>query len=374
MTSEPLVICKTGPGQLEIAGAGSWTADNAAQIAAMIDDARPDEAPRLDVNLGGVGEFDTYGAWILERLMRGDGRPRSVSLAHFPERFHDLYDEVRQSNRRPVPAPNRVAWPIARLANVGRWIEDAGADTLRYSAMLGALATLLCSAILAPRRLRFTSIVSHLDRVGLRSVPIIVLITLLIGAIIAQQGFFHFRQFGADDYVVDLVGILTLREIGVLIVSIMVAGRSGSSYTAELGSMKMREEVDALTTMGRDPLEVLVLPRIIALIVALPILAFIGSIAALCGGAIVASMYGMDPALFAARLRDSVSISDFEVGMIKAPFMALVIGWVACTEGLQVKGSAESLGLRTTSSVVKSIFLVIVLDGLFAVFFSSIGI
>jgi phospholipid/cholesterol/gamma-HCH transport system permease protein len=373
MTSEPLVICKASPGQLEIAGAGSWTADNAAQIAAMIEEARPDEAPRLNVDLGGVGEFDTYGAWILERLMRGDGRPRPISLAHFPERFHDLFDEVRQCNRRVVAAPRRVAWPIARLADIGRSIEDAGADALRYAAMLGALATLSCSAVLAPRRLRFTSIVSHLDRVGLRSVPIIVLITLLIGAIIAQQGFFHFRRFGADDYVVDLVGILTLREIGVLIVSIMVAGRSGSSYTAELGSMKMREEVDALRTMGRDPLEVLVLPRIIALIVALPILAFIGSIAALCGGAIVASMYGMDAALFVARLRDSVSISDFEVGMIKAPFMALVIGWVACAEGLQVKGSAESLGQRTTSSVVKSIFLVIVLDGLFAVFFSSIG-
>ena len=203
--------------------------------------------------------------------------------------------------------------------------------------------------------------------------PIIVLITLLIGAIIAQQGFFHFRRFGADDYVVDLVGILTLREIGVLIVSIMVAGRSGSSYTAELGSMKMREEVDALRTMGRDPLEVLVLPRIIALVVALPILAFIGSMAALVGGGVVASIYGMDPSLFVARLRESVSITDFEVGMIKAPFMALMIGWVACTEGLQVRGSAESLGLRTTSSVVKSIFLVIVIDGIFAMFFSSIG-
>jgi phospholipid/cholesterol/gamma-HCH transport system permease protein len=196
---------------------------------------------------------------------------------------------------------------------------------------------------------------------------------LLIGAIIAQQGFFHFRQFGADDYVVDLVGILTLREIGVLIVSIMVAGRSGSSYTAELGAMKMREEIDALRTMGRDPLEVLVLPRVVALVIALPLLALIGSIAALVGGGIVASIYGMEPSLFIARLGEAVSISDFEVGMIKAPFMALVIGLVACTEGFQVRGSSESLGARTTASVVKAIFLVIVLDGIFAMFFSSIG-
>ena len=209
---------------------------------------------------------------------------------------------------------------------------------------------------------------------GVRSVPIVVLITLLIGAIIAQQGVFHFRRFGADDYVVDLVGILILREIGVLIVSIMVAGRSGSSYTAELGSMKMREEIDALRTMGRNPIEVLVAPRVVALVIALPLLTFIGSIAALYGGGMVAWFYGgMDPGIFISRLREAVSISDFEVGMIKSPFMGLVIGLVACTEGLQVKGSAESLGLQTTTSVVKSIFSVIVMDGLFAMFFSAIG-
>ena len=241
------------------------------------------------------------------------------------------------------------------------------------ASLAGALVALFGGALLDPRRFRLTAIVHQLDRVGVRSVPIIVLITLLIGAIIAQQGFFHFRRFGADDYVVDLVGILTLRELGVLIVSIMVAGRSGSSYTAELGSMKMREEIDALRTMGRNPLEVLVLPRIVALVVALPLLALIGSMAALVGGGVVASMQGMEPSLYIARLREAVSISDFEVGMIKAPFMALVIGLVACAEGFQVRGSSQSLGARTTSSVVKAIFLVIALDGFFAMFFSSIG-
>jgi len=200
------------------------------------------------------------------------------------------------------------------------------------------------------------------------------LITFLIGAIIAQQGIFHFRKFGADSYVVDMVGILVLRELGVLIVAIMVAGSSGSAYTAELGSMKMREEIDALSTMGLDPIEVLMLPRILALICALPILSFIGSMAALYGGCLVAWFYGgMGPAIFLARLHEAVSVTHFEVGIIKAPFMALVIGIVACSEGLRVKGSAESLGKQTTTSVVKSIFLVIVLDGLFAVFFASIG-
>jgi phospholipid/cholesterol/gamma-HCH transport system permease protein len=200
------------------------------------------------------------------------------------------------------------------------------------------------------------------------------LITFLIGGIIAQQGFFHFRRFGADSYVVDMVGILVVREIGVLIVSIMSAGRSGSAYTAELGSMKMREEIDALRTMGFDPVEVLILPRIAALVVALPILAFVGAMAALYGGGLIAWLYGgMSPAVYLARLKEAISVTHFEVGMIKAPFMALAIGIVACSEGLKVKGSAESLGLQTTTSVVKAIFLVIVLDGLFAMFFASVG-
>jgi phospholipid/cholesterol/gamma-HCH transport system permease protein len=168
--------------------------------------------------------------------------------------------------------------------------------------------------------------------------------------------------------------VLVLREIGVLIVCIMVAGRSGSSYTAELGAMRMREEVDALRTMGFDPIEVLILPRILALVIAVPILTFLGSMAALYGGGLVSWLYGgIQPEVFLARLRDAVTSTTFEVGMIKAPFMALVIGTVACVEGLQVQGSAESLGEKTTNSVVKSIFLVIVLDGVFAMFFASIG-
>jgi phospholipid/cholesterol/gamma-HCH transport system permease protein len=239
--------------------------------------------------------------------------------------------------------------------------------------MLGALGVSLARLCMRPRTFRLTSTIHQVDRVAWQAVPIILLITFLIGGIIAQQGFFHFRKFGADLYVVDMVGILVLREIGVLIVSIMVAGRSGSSYTAELGSMKMREEIDALRTMGLDPVDVLVLPRVVALIVALPILTFLGSMAALYGGGLVAWFYGgMSPDIFIARLKEAISVTHFKVGMIKAPFMALVIGVVACSQGLQVKGSAESLGLQTTASVVKSIFLVIVLDGLFAIFFASI--
>ncbi len=240
--------------------------------------------------------------------------------------------------------------------------------------MLGALSVALLRVIGRPRSFRFASMVHQLDKVGWRAVPIIVLITFLIGCIIAQQGIFHFRKFGADTYVVDMVGILVLRELGVLIVTIMVAGRSGSAYTAELGSMKMREEIDALRTMGFDPVEVLILPRIVALLIGVPILTFLGSMAALYGGALVCWLYGgIDPDIYVQRLKEAISLDTFKVGMIKAPFMALVIGVVACVEGLAVKGSSESLGLQTTASVVELIFLVIVLDGCFAIFFASIG-
>ncbi len=263
---------------------------------------------------------------------------------------------------------------FATLESVGMTMAAVGADLVLLAQMLGSLMVAVGRVFLRPTTFRFTSMINQLERVGWRAVPIILLITVLIGAILAQQGIFHFRKFGADIYVIDMVGVLVLREVGVLIVCIMVAGRSGSSYTAELGAMRMREEVDALRTMGFDPVEVLILPRILALVIAVPILTFLGSMAALYGGGLVSWLYGgIQPEVFLSRLQEAVSLNTFEVGMIKAPFMALVIGVVACVEGLQVQGSAESLGEQTTNSVVKSIFLVIVLDGIFAMFFASIG-
>jgi phospholipid/cholesterol/gamma-HCH transport system permease protein len=334
-----------------------------------------DRSKSVKVDMTGVRELDTLGAWLLEKMSR-----RATSAGHRAEvvgvadNYAGLIEEVRQVNRHnpaPVPARNPV---VVKVNDIGRSTIGATEDLTVFLQMLGSLFVALFSVLRRPRSLRLTSLVYQVYRVGWQAIPIIVLITFLIGAIIAQQGIFHFRKFGADSYVVDMVGILVLRELGVLIVAIMVAGRSGSAYTAELGSMKMREEIDALSTMGLDPVEVLMLPRVIALISALPILAFIGSMAALYGGGLVAWFYGgMGPAIFIARLHDAVSVTHFEVGLIKAPFMALVIGIVACSEGLRVKGSAESLGKQTTTSVVKSIFLVIVLDGLFAVFFASIG-
>ncbi|MBN9149141.1 MULTISPECIES: ABC transporter permease [unclassified Nitrobacter] len=362
---------------LELRPDGSWIAVNVATLEALTETAAPqvERAKALKMDMSGVSELDTLGAWLLEKLSRRlaiAGRP--VEVVGVSENHAGLIEEVRHVNRHNPSPPGARNPLIAKVEEVGRTAWDSREDVAVFLHMLGSLCVALLGIIRRPRSLRLTSLVYQLYRVGWQAIPIILLITFLIGAIIAQQGFFHFRKFGADSYVVDMVGILVLRELGVLIVAIMVAGRSGSAYTAEIGSMKMREEIDALSTMGLDPVVVLILPRVLALVCALPILTFIGSMAALYGGGLVAWFYGgMGPAIFIARLHDAVSVTHFEVGMIKAPFMALVIGIVACSEGLRVKGSAESLGKQTTTSVVKSIFLVIVLDGLFAVFFASIG-
>jgi phospholipid/cholesterol/gamma-HCH transport system permease protein len=377
LATTPLLTATPSGDVLELRPGGSWTAANVTTLEALSGAITPevDQATTVKVDMTGVRELDTLGAWLLEKLLR-----RAASAGHrtnvtgVADNYAGLIEEVRQVNRHN-PSPARPPNPVlAKVGEIGRATIGASEDISVFLQMLGSLCVAILGVLRRPRSLRLTSLTYQLYRVGWQAIPIVVLITFLIGAIIAQQGIFHFRKFGADSYVVDMVGILVLRELGVLIVAIMVAGRSGSAYTAELGSMKMREEIDALSTMGLDPVEVLILPRVIALICALPILSFIGSMAALYGGGLVAWFYGgMGPAIFISRLHDAVSVSHFEVGIIKAPFMALVIGTVACSEGLRVKGSAESLGKQTTTSVVKSIFLVIVLDGLFAVFFASIG-
>ncbi len=362
--------------RLTLSGAGEWTATQARRlehlVAAQSDHA---QARRVTIDMAAVKRLDTYGAWLLERLVRDfKSRGAATEVVGLSETYRPLMDEVRGIDLAKWDAHDESN-PISNaLGSIGATIYTVFHSVHAVLNMFGAVMVAFGRVLTHPRRFRFTSMVHHLDNAGWRAVPIILLITFLIGCIIAQQGIFHFSKFGADIYVVDMVGILVMREIGVLIVAIMVAGRSGSAFTAELGSMKMREEVDALRTMGFDPVEVLALPRIMALVIALPILTFIGSLAALYGGGLVAWLYGgIDPDVFLQRLREAITIDHFKVGLIKAPFMALVVGIVACVQGFEVKGSAESLGLQTTASVVESIFLVIVLDGFFAIFFAAIG-
>jgi phospholipid/cholesterol/gamma-HCH transport system permease protein len=361
---------------LALCAAGSWTARFASVLEQIVGDAEKlkGSRPNIFIDVSQVSKLDTFGAWLIERLRRSLTQGGvEANIAGLSVNYASLVDEVRRVKAAPEPqAPS--ASILGMLSQIGEGVVGAGTTILGLVDMLGAVLAASGRVLVRPRSFRLTSTVHHLEQVCWHAVPIVVLITFLIGCIISQQGIFHFRKFGADVFVVDMLGVLVLREIGVLLVAIMVAGRSGSAYTAELGSMKMREEIDALRTMGFDPIEVLILPRMMALVLALPILAFLGDIAALFGGGLVASLYGgVDPEAFLIRLRDAISIDHFTVGMIKAPVMAAVIGVVACVEGLAVEGSAESLGQHTTASVVQGIFFVIVMDGVFAIFFASIG-
>ncbi|MBN9004641.1 MAG: ABC transporter permease [Rhizobiales bacterium] len=361
---------------LALCAAGPWTAGFAPVLERIVADAETltGSRPNIFIDVSQISKLDTFGAWLIERLRRGLTHGNvEAKIAGLSANYASLVDEVRRVPAAEPTAARQNAL-ITLLEDIGRNVVGFGTTLTDLIGMLGAVLAASGRVLRHPRSFRLTSTVHHLEQVCWRAVPIIVLITFLIGCIISQQGIFHFRKFGADIFVVDMLGVLVLREIGVLLVAIMVAGRSGSAYTAELGSMKMREEIDALRTMGFDPVEVLILPRMLALVIALPILAFLGAMAALYGGGLVAWLYGgVQPEAFLIRLRDAISIDHFVVGMIKAPVMAAVIGIVACVEGLAVQGSAESLGQRTTSSVVKGIFFVIVMDGVFAIFFATIG-
>ena len=361
---------------LALCATGTWTASFAPVLERMVADAEKlaGGSQSIFIDVSEVAKLDTFGAWLIERLRRSLTQGAvEAQIAGLSTNYSSLVDEVRRV--RATPVIDRSTITISgMLEQIGRTVAGIGGTVAGLIDMLGAVLAAGFRILIHPRSFRLTSTVHHMEQVCWRAVPIVVLITFLIGCIIAQQGIFHFRRFGADIFVVDMLGVLVLREIGVLLVAIMVAGRSGSAYTAELGSMKMREEIDALRTMGFDPIEVLVLPRMLALVLALPILAFLGAMAALYGGGLVAWLYGgVDPEAFLLRLRDAISIDHFIVGIVKAPVMAAVIGIVACVEGLAVQGSAESLGQHTTASVVKGIFFVIVMDGVFAIFFASIG-
>jgi len=375
MRDDALLTFSRGDGLLRARAKGSWTCENAGELEASL--ARltraSADAPGVAVDMTDVTAFDTFGAWLLERLRRDlTAEDRPLQVVGITRGNRSLLDEMAALNRQGA---------VAGQSGERHWLPDAThffsallRELTSFFAMLGAIVAAMIHAVRQPRGFRLTSTVHQFDRVAWQAVPIILMITFLIGAILAQQGFFQFRRFGADLYVVNMVGFLIMREFGVLLVAIMVAGRTGSSYTAELGSMKMREEIDALKTMGFDPVAILILPRVLVLVIAMPALAFVGALAALLGAGLVAVFYaGMNPDLYIQQLRDAISLDHFWVGLIKAPFIGAVIGVIACNEGLQVHGSAASLGEHTTRSVVKSIFMIIVLDGLFALFFSAIG-
>ncbi len=368
----PRLAPRTDGGQRVLALSGDWTMSNAVAGEAALEEASFTAGERVTIDLSGVGRLDTLGALLVSRIKaKAEEAGAAAAVAAGTAAHNLMLAEVQlkpEAKRR-----ERQVSGVDVLVDVGRGMHGAGKDVVSGVSFLGGFIAALGRVIRRPSRFRPAAFVKQLEAFGFRSVPIIALISFLVGGIIAQQSVFQLRTFGTTAFVADLLGILVLRELGVLLTAIMIAGRSGSAITAEIGSMKMREEIDALRTMGLDPMEVLIVPRILALIVAMPVLTFIASMAGLFGGGLVAWVYGdVSPDVFLSRLQVAVQMNTFMVGMIKAPVMALVIGLIAAIEGAAVKGSAESLGQQTTASVVKAIFMVILVDGLFAMFFAAI--
>ena len=375
MSVAPAITSETSGGGVRLALAGGWTIDAGSQLERhaheIVTSATGAHAATID--LSGIERMDTAGAWVIDRSRESLAAQGVAAEFVGANPAHAILLEEARFRLVEPPKPHNRHSLISLLADIGESVYGAGVDVMSGLSFLGRMVAVGATILVLPPRWRWTAVAFHLEAFGLRSAPIIVLINFLVGAIVAQQGIYQLARFNATPYTVDLIGILVLRELGVLLTSIMIAGRSGSAITAEIGAMKMREEVDALTVMALDPVEVLILPRIMALVVALPLLTFLADMAALFGGACVAWVYGdIAPAVYISRLHDAIALSTFEVGLIKAPFMALAIGVIASIEGFAVAGSAESLGRRVTDSVVKSIFMVIVLDGIFAMFFAAV--
>ncbi len=359
------------PANLRIAG--DWTLANykalKLQTAALV--GHYDGTASVD--LSQLGALDTAGASLLVELL---GAQRLGHLAetatHLPAASRALLQTVYCSLQDfcvPEKQPEQSTG-IQVLARIGRSVDTLWQDTRQLLGFVGLILESLVRVALHPKRWRMTSVVAHIEQTGLNAAPIIALLTFLVGAVVAFLGATVLASFGASVFTVDLVAFSFLREFGVLLTAILMAGRTASAFTAQIGSMKANEEIDAIRTLGLDPVEMLVLPRVIALLIALPLLTFLAMICGIVGGGVVCALsLDISPAMFLSLLQSDIGVQHFLVGLIKAPFFAFLIAAIGCLEGFKVSGSAESVGAHTTSSVVQSIFVVIVLDAVAALFF-----
>ena len=363
------------PGRYRVAAGGDWTVSHIAAVDAALRKLSVPRSMPVILDLSGIDRLDTAGAWVLHRTFTDlSGAGVDVGFANVTDNQAVL---LRQVGAVPPAATElRESYNLTDiLERVGKASVEGFKGVMRGVNFFGlALATFM-RVIIHPTRLRFTSVVYHMQQVGVNALPIIALLTFLIGIVLAYLGAAQLQQFGADILIAELVGLATVREIGILLMAVVVAGRSGSAFTAQIGAMKVREEIDAMKTIGLDPMEILVLPRLLAMVITLPLLAFLADIAGLLGGCVLAwIVLDISPLTFIERVQNYVDMWSFWVGIIKAPVMAILIALVGCYQGLMVAGSAESVGQHTTTSVVQSIFLVIVADSFFAIFFHIVGV
>lgn len=347
---------------------GDWSLGHANAVARHLREL-PDTIRILDAS--GATRLDSYG--VLQLIRHARRRSLDFDAFRFDDGQRALVAAIEDiDDTRPPPAADYGF--AAALERLGRAMVHEWHETVALVGFLGENLLKLGRVLAQPRRLRLTSTVFHMEQVGLDAVPLVALLSFMVGSVIAFLGATVLRNFGAEIYVVQLVSISFLREFGVLLTAILLAGRTASAFTAQIGAMVNNEEVDAIRTLGLDPVELLVLPRVLALLVMLPLLTLLAMVAGLAGGMMVGA-FALDipPQTYFTRMHDTLELRHFLVGMSKAPLFALVIGLIGCLEGLRVEGSAEAAGRRTTSSVVQTISLVIVLDALAAIWFMEMG-
>jgi len=361
---------------LTISLAGAWVTQRlgTAQVAVM--DTGTAGARRARIDLRQLVALDTAGAWLIHatlRHLREAGLEVAVDGADAVAA--SLIETAGQHDTPHLPPPVAENPMVAILLRLGRSTFEVGREARDLVNFLGQTVIVLLRSLRRPGRIRGTALVNQMEQTGLNALPIVGLISFLIGVVLAYQGADQLARFGAQIFTVNLVGIGVLREMAILLTAIIVAGRSGSAFTAQIGTMQVNEEIDAMRAIGLDPMEVLVMPRVIGLVLVLPLLAFYADIMGLVGGAIMATLtLDISFVRFARQLSEAVSLWSFWIGIIKAPIFAFIIALVGCYEGMMVTRSAESVGRQTTRAVVEAVFLVIVLDALFSIMFSYLGI
>jgi phospholipid/cholesterol/gamma-HCH transport system permease protein len=365
-TAPSIRLDDDAPGHLRLAG--RWTLDHASTIAEILR-AAPQGVSRIDAE--GIDRLDSLG--VLQLLRYARRCTLDFDAFSFRAEHHALVAAIEDvaDDRPPRKREYGVAAALGRL---GFAVHDNAKEIIALVSFLGENLVKLVRMAKEPRRFRLTATVFHMEQVGLDAVPLVALLSYLVGAVIAFLGSNILQDFGATIYVVELVNVAFLREFGVLLTAIVLAGRTASAFTAQIGSMVAREEVDAIRTLGLDPVDLLVAPRLIALMVTLPLLTFVADLSGLLGGLTVGALsLDIQPNAYLARMEDTMKLRHFLVGLSKAPVFAAVIALIGCLEGLQVKGTAQSVGERTTSSVVQAISLVIVLDAIAAIWFMQMG-
>lgn len=355
---------------------GDWTLANYASLKRNSEGLIGQYDQSAEVDLDQLGHLDTAGAALLVDLLGPERLSRLAQSSQLPEASRALLQTVYCSVQDfciPEKQPEKSVL-IQLLTRIGCAVDILWQDTLQVLGFVGLILQTLVLRLFQPQRWRVTSVVAHIEQTGLDAAPIVALLTFLVGAVVAFLGATVLAGFGASIFTVDLVAFSFLREFGVLLTAILMAGRTASAFTAQIGSMKANEEIDAIRTLGLDPVELLVVPRVLALLIALPLLTFVAMLCGIIGGAVVCALsLDISPAMFLSLLQSDIGVQHFLVGLAKAPFFAFLIAAIGCLEGFKVSGSAESVGAHTTSSVVQSIFVVIVLDAVAALFFMEMG-